>query len=172
MTNPKTMKRVLRSSLTLALALAIWSPVQAQNSAIATAVAPASVAAPPAAKNAADAKMFAQCEDIMAQKQKMADDAKTQGIELSALVTKMNSAAAGKKVDEIAAVVTRMVEQRFANDAQKAKMDEEMKQHMTAHMKMGKESMGMCPMVGMKNMNAMNDDTAVDPVTEAPAPKK
>jgi len=44
-----------------------------------------------------------------------------------------------------------MAEQRVAMDARKAKMDEEMMQHM----QMGKDSMSQCPM--MKDMKGMKD---------------
>ena len=54
----------------------------------------------------------------------------------------------------MAAVITRMVEQRIAMDARMAKMQEEMMQHMMQHMQMGKESMSQCPMMkGMKDMD-------------------
>jgi hypothetical protein len=66
----------------------------------------------------------------------------------------MNSAPMDKKMNLMAAVITRMVDQRITMDARKAKMEEEMMQHMMQHMQMGKESMSQCPMMkGMKGMD-------------------
>ena len=47
----------------------------------------------------------------------------------------------------MAAVVTKMAEQRMTMEARKAKMEEEMMKHMMRHMQMGKESMSQCPMI-------------------------
>jgi hypothetical protein len=66
-------------------------------------------------------------------------------------VAEMNRAPHDKKIGLMAAVLTHMAEQRIAMDARKAKMDEEMMQHM----QMGKDSMLQCPM--MKDMKGMKD---------------
>jgi hypothetical protein len=58
----------------------------------------------------------------------------------------------------MAAVFTKMVEQRITMDARKAKMEEEMMKHMMQHMQMGKESMSQCPM--MKGMKGMDEKSA------------
>jgi hypothetical protein len=129
---------VICSSLTLALALAIWFPVQSQS------------AEPAKGKMMMDDKMMQCCQAMKEQKEKMMADMKAQDAELTAQIAKMNSAPDDKKVDLIAAVVTRMVEQRIAMDARMAKIQEEMMQHM----QMGKESMSQCPMMkGMKGMD-------------------
>jgi hypothetical protein len=86
----------------------------------------------------------------------MMADMKAQDAELTAQVAKMNSAPQDQKLDLIAAVVTRMVEQRIAMDERKAKMHDEMMQHMMQHMQMGKESMTKCPM--MKGMDEKSGD--------------
>jgi hypothetical protein len=148
---------IIRSSLALALALAIWSPVQAQS-------------AEPAEKKMMDGKMMMEgkmmtetnmmqrCQAMKEQKQKMKEDIKAQDAQLIEQVAKMNRAPADKKMDLMAAVLTHMVEQRIAMDARKAKMEEEMMQHMMQHMQMGKESMSQCPM--MKGMKGMDDKSA------------
>ena len=133
---------VIRSTFALALALAIWSPVQAQS------------AAPAKGKMMMDGKMMERCQAMKAQKQKMMEDMKAQDAELTELVAKMNSAPVDKKMNLMAAVITRMVKQQTAMHARKAKMEEEMMQHMMQHMQMGKESISQCPMMeGMKDMD-------------------
>jgi len=101
-----------------------------------------------------EAKLMERCQEMKQQKQKMAEDMKAEDAELTAHVAKMNSAPEGKKMSEMAAVITHMVEQRITMDARKAKMEEEMMQHMMQHMQMAKESMSKCPMMeGMKGMD-------------------
>jgi uncharacterized protein HemX len=138
---------IIRSTLALAwaLALVIWSPLQSQS------------AEPVAETTMTEAQMMARCMDLKDQKQKMMTEMKTQDAELTAQVAEMNSAPADKKVDLIAAVVTRIVEQRTAMHARMEKMQGEMMQHMMQHMQMGKDSMARCPMMkGMKDMKGMD----------------
>jgi hypothetical protein len=146
----------IRSSLALALALAIWLPVQSQ------AADPAEGKMMMDNKMMPDAKMMERCQQMKEQKQKMTAEIKAQDAELTEQVAKMNGAPADKKMDLMAAVITHMVEQRIAMDARKAKMEEEMMKHMMEHMQMGKESMAQCPM--MKGMKGMNDKSGVAPV--------
>src|ERR1035437_4606323 len=137
---------LIRSTLALALALAIWSPVQARS------------AEPAEGKMMMEGKMKEQCQKMKEQKQKMKEDMKAQDAELTEQVAKMNSAPEDKKMSLMADVITHMAEQRIAMDARKAKMEEEMMQHMMQHMQMGKESMSQCPMMkGMKDMKGMDD---------------
>ena len=137
----------IRSSLVLALALAIWSPVQAQSS------------KPAKMKNMTEAKMMERCQVMKEQKQKMKEDMDAQNAQLTDQLAKMNSAPDDRKMDLMASVITLMVEQRIAMDARKAKMEDEMMQHMMQHMQMGKESMAQCPMMkGMKGMDEKSKD--------------
>jgi hypothetical protein len=137
----------IHSSLVLALALAIWSPVQAQS------------AKPAQMKNMTEAKMMQQCQEMKEQKQKMKEDMEAQDAQLTEQLAKMNSASADKKMDLMASGLTLMAEQRIAMDARKAKMDEDMMMHMMQHMQMGKESMSQCPMMkGMKGMDKKSGD--------------
>jgi len=137
---------IIRSSLALALAMAIWSPVQAQT------VEPAQ------GKMMMEGKMMEGCQEMKEQKQKMMADMKAQDAELTEQVARMNSAPEDKKLGLLAAVVTRMVEQRTAMNARMAKMQEDMMKHMMEHMQMGKESMSQCPM--MKGMKGMDETSA------------
>lgn len=126
--------------LALALALAIWSPLQAQT------------AEPPQAKSMMAAPMMEKCQEMKAQKQKMTADIAAQDARLTEQIAEMNRAPEDKKMGLMAVVLTNMVEQRVAMDARKAKMEEAMMQHM----QMGKESMSQCPMMtGMKGMEGM-----------------
>lgn len=135
---------LIRSSLALALALVIWSPVQSQS------------AEPAEGKMMTEAKMMEQCQEMKEHKQKMKEEMKAQDAELTNQISKMNLSPKDKKMDLMAAVLTQMVEQRIAMDARKAKMEEKMMKHMMQHMQMGKESMAQCPM--MKDMDDKSGD--------------
>jgi hypothetical protein len=103
--------------------------------------------------------MMERCQEMKAQKQKMKEDSEAQDAQLTKQLAEMNRAPERKKMDLMAAAaLTQMVEQRIAMDARKAKMEDEMMQHMMQHMQMGKESMSKCPM--MKDMKDMNDKSA------------
>ncbi|OGK08345.1 MAG: hypothetical protein A2Y63_04280 [Candidatus Riflebacteria bacterium RBG_13_59_9] len=130
-TNPNL---VIRSSLALALVLAICSPVQAGSS------------KPAEGKDMTEAKMMEHCQEMKEKKQKMQEDMKAQDAQLTELVAKMNSATEDKKMSLMAAVLTRMVEQRITMNARRAQMKEEMMKHMREHRQMGKDSMSPCPM--------------------------
>ena len=136
---------LIRSSLALAMTLAIWSPVQSQS-------------AEPAEAKQMEGKMMEGCEKMKEEKEKMKADMKAQNAELTERVAKMNSASPDKKLELMAALITRTLEQRIAMDARKAKMEEEMMKHMMKHMEMGKESMAQCPM--MKGMKGMDEKSA------------
>jgi hypothetical protein len=68
----------------------------------------------------------------------MMSNSKDQDAELDKLVAEMNSASADKKLDAIAAVLTKLVEQRKA-------MHDQMQKMMSAN---DKEGMSMCRMTG------------------------
>jgi hypothetical protein len=78
-----------------------------------------------------------QSSDTMGMKGKMMSHWKEQDAELDKLVAEMNSAPADKKLDAVAAVLTKLVEQRKA-------MHEHMQKMMSAN---EKEGMGMCRMM-------------------------
>ena len=131
----------IRSSLALALILAFGSAVRADP------------AAPAAEMPMAADQMQEHCKSMMEHKNSMAADMKAQDDALTEMVAKMNRASGAEQMPLMAAVITRMVEQRVARNAHMAAMNEEMMQHMTQHMEMGKDSMAQCPM--MKNMKGM-----------------
>jgi len=141
MKKPTCKSRIIRSGLALALASAsaIWSPLQVQS------------ASHMAGEAVTKSKMMDRCQEMLAQKQQMMVDMKAQDAELTAQLANMNSAPHEQKLDLLAAVVTRVVEQRIAMEERKTRMHEEMMQHMMQHMPMDKESMANCPM--MKGMD-------------------
>jgi hypothetical protein len=131
---------VIRSGLILALALVVWSPVQA-------------LAAEPAeGKMMTEGKMTERHQAMTERWQAMMADMNTQDAELTAQVAKMNSAPADKKLDLMAAIVTQLVTQRTAMNERMEKMRGEMMQHK----EMGKESMSEHPM--MKGMDEKSGD--------------
>lgn len=141
----------IRSSLALALALAIWSPVQARSAESAE------------GKNMTEDPMTERCQKMKEQKHKMKEDMEAQDAELIQQLANMNSAPEDKKMSVMAAVITLMVEQRIIRDARKVEMEEEMMKHMMQDMQMGKDSMSKCPMMkGMKDM----DHTSAGPHKE------
>lgn len=142
------MSRILRSALALTLALAIWSPLPVQS------------ASHMAGEKMTKPTMMEQCQEMMAKKQAMMAEMKAQDAELTAQLAAMNSAPQGQKLDLLAAVVTRMAEQRIAMEERKTRMHEEMMQHMMQHMPMDKDAMAKCPM--MKGMDAKPGDAHKD----------
>ena len=118
--------------------------------------------------------MAEQCKSLQAHKQQMLAETKAQDAALSEQVAQMNSAADDKKLGLLAALVTRMAEQRIARNAHMATMSDDMMKHMVKHMQAGKESMQECPMMsgtGMIDMKATGtnglkgtDSTTGEPV--------
>lgn len=145
MKNHRKMNLAIRSSLALGLALTVWAPVYAQSP------------QPAQGKAMTEATMMERCQEMKEQKQKMKEDMKAQDAELTVQLADMNRAPKDKKVDLMASALTGMVQQRITMDARKAKMEDEMMQHM----QMGKESMAQCPMMnGMKDMKGMDESSA------------
>jgi len=104
----------------------------------------------------AKGKMMEGCQEMKAAKQRLKQDTQTQNDALVEQLAAMNRAPGSAKMGLMAAVVTKMAEQRMTMDARKAKMEEEMMKHMMQHMQMGKESMSQCSM--MKEMGAKPTD--------------
>lgn len=134
---------IIRSTLAIVLALVIWSPLQTQS------------AEPEKGKSMTEAQMMDRCREMKEKKEKMMAEMKAQDAELTAQVGEMNNAPADKKLDLLAAVVTRMVQQNIAMHERMEKMQAEMMPHMMQHMQMGKDSMMNCPM--MKDMQGTKD---------------
>jgi len=146
---PASTRILIHPFLAVAVALAFVLPTQH-----AQAVEPADNAMTPES-------MMQHCKDMQARKQQMMADLKVQDTALSEQVAQLNSAADDKKLVLLTALVTRMAEQRIANNAHMQKMGDGMMQHMTQHMRMGKDSMSGCPMMkGMQDMKGKDDKPA------------
>lgn len=135
MTHQRNSNLLIRSSLAVAFALAIWSPVQSRST------------EPAEGEPATEDTMMDRCQDMKGQKETMKEEMKAQDAELTGQIAKMNSAPEDKKMSLMAAVITRLVEQRIARDEKKAKMEEQMMKHMMQNMPMGKDSLSQCPMM-------------------------
>ncbi len=113
--------------------------------------------------------MMKCCRETMEQKHQMMAELKAQDAALSEQVAEMNSAPERKKTGLMAAILTRLVEQRATLHAKETALHEKMMGHMMAHMDMGKESMAECPM--MNGMSDMNDDAPQSRQSRGPANK-
>ena len=151
----KTTKLVIYSSLALALALAIGSPVRAQTA------QPTEGKMMMEGKKMMPGKMMECCQAMQEQKEKMMADMKAQDAALTEEVAQMNRAPDNAKMSLMATVITHMLEQRIAMDARMEKMHDGMMQHMMQHMQMGKESTSQCPM--MKDMKGMDEKSGAAP---------
>jgi len=103
--------------LALAFALSVWSPMPARSEDSAE------------GKAKIEANMKERHQAMMEQKHKMMEEMKAQDVQLKDLVTKMNSASSNKKLDLLAEIVTKLVEQKAAMTAHMETMHTEMMQH-------------------------------------------
>jgi hypothetical protein len=122
MKNPTSIQ-FLYSGLALTLALAIWIPVQAR----------AADPTPASGKMMMDGRGPEHRQEMIEHRQAMLErhkamiaELKAQDAELATQLTKMNSAPKDQKLDQLAAIVTRLVEQRAAMTARMEKMQGEM----------------------------------------------
>jgi hypothetical protein len=103
------------------------------------------------------------CRQMMQERQRVMDDMKAQEVEISRLVTKMNSAPNDLKQSVMADILTRIVKQHSDMAAHLEKMQEHMKQH---HLKGAGMSPCLMQAVDSETANAedadMNDDDADD----------
>jgi hypothetical protein len=106
------MKNLTTLATSLALALFICSPAKAEY-----------VASPEPKPAAEPSKMMENHREMHHHKQQMREEIRAQDAVLSEQVTAMNSAPDDKKVGLMAALLTRMVEQRVAMNERKASME-------------------------------------------------
>lgn len=102
-----------------------------------------------------------KCQGMMQQRQKMMDGVKAQDTQLSQMVAQLNGASRDQKIDLMADILTKMVEQRKATHERMETMQARMMQHMMGHMQMGKDSMMQCPM--MKGMDSSEESSKAHP---------
>ena len=151
MKNQSHSNLIVRSGLALGFALFVLASVQAQSD------------TPADAGMMKDSRMMnshptttASQQTMMQHHQAMMADMKSQDAELAAQVAKMNSAPADKKLDLMAAIITRMVEQRTAMNARIGMMREEMMNCSMQNMSMGARTPSSQPM--MNDMNGKMED--------------
>lgn len=123
----------------------------------AAATAVSTLAAPPDQKGAGtpavkvmESPMMKACQEMQDRREKMMAEMKAQDAALAAEVAKMNAAPADKKVDLLAALVTRMIQQQTAVHARMENMHEEMMEHMMRHAEGGQSTKGSPMMMEMK----------------------
>jgi hypothetical protein len=108
-----------RTGLAMALSLAFCAPVPAQDSPKDT----------PAAMKMDHSKMHHH-KTMMNQCKGMMEEMKAQDTALTAQIAKMNAAPKDEKLDLLAAIVTRMFDQRVAMNEKMGHMHMEMMKHM------------------------------------------
>ncbi len=131
----------IRTGLALAMTLAVWSPALAQS-------------AEPAKKMTLAGKKMDHAQMMVDRCQGMMAEMKIQDAELTAQVARMNSASKESKVDLMAEIITKMVQQRTAMDARMTQMQMEMMKQM----QMGMRSKLHHPM--MKGMDKKSEEMA------------
>ena len=94
-----------------------------------------------------DATRADHCSDMMKQKTTMAAEMKADDNALASQVSAMNRESDTEKLSRLAAVVTKMSDQRIAMNASHAKMEEAMMGHIMERMQMGPASVGGCPIM-------------------------
>jgi hypothetical protein len=149
MKTPSTTLIALWSSLALVLAAAIWLPAQSP------------AAEPENVKPMTEEKMKGCCGTMKTQMGKMKTDVKAQDDELTEQVAKMNGAPDDKKLTMMAAVITRMAEDRVVMNANMDVLHMAMRQHIMQHMSMSKESIAGCSM--MKGTDEKSTDAEKTP---------
>src|SRR5664279_3971524 len=98
MKNQTNTKLAIRSSLAFALALTIWSPVQAQSVKSAE------------GNSLTQATMMERCQEMKEQKQQLKEDMKAQDAQLTEQLAEMNRAPEDKKMNLMASVLTHIVQ--------------------------------------------------------------
>jgi len=94
-----------------------------------------------------DDGMAAHCRTLKSQSESLMAEMKAQDAALAEQLATMNGASDENKVGLLAAVVTRLVEERAALDARLENLHQSMMQHMSQHLQAGKDSLSQCPMM-------------------------
>lgn len=133
MKNHSTSKFLSHCGLGLALGILSWVPVQAQNAPAAPAKSTMGDKSmePVQDKPATPYARPTPHSSMMERDQAMSPDLKTQDDEMAKQVAAMNSAPADKKLDLLAAIVTRMSEQNAKMHARMGSMSGDMMKSLT-----------------------------------------
>lgn len=173
---------VIRSSLALALAVALWFPVQVRSA------EPADGKMMMGGKMMSETNMMPRSQAMQEQREKIIADMKVQDAELAGQIYEMNHAAADKKLDLMAAIVTRMAAQRTAMNARMEAMHEAMVKNTQMEQENGSsnpmmqgmdtnstgEGKNMSQATMMAEMKAQDDQLSgqITEMNSAPADKK
>lgn len=117
-----------------------------------------SQAAKPTEQKMMNDKMMEHCNAMKDMQEKLMSDMKAQDEALTTEVARMNAAPDNQKLTLLAAVVTRMVEQRASMNLRTESMHASMMSHMMEHNGQGMGNMSQCPM--MMGMVGMDDTPA------------
>ena len=131
---------IIRSSLALALALALWSSGQARS-------AEPTAGMMMGGKMMSETNMTPRHQAMQERRGKMMADMQAQDAQLTGQITEMNSAPEGKKLDLMAAIVTRMATQRTAMNMRMQNMQGGMMGNMMSPMPMDTNAMSREPMM-------------------------
>jgi hypothetical protein len=143
---------IIRSSVALALTLAIWTPGQARS-------AEPTAGMMMGGKMMSETNMTPRHQAMQERRGKMMADMQAQDAQLTGQITEMNSAPENKKLDLMAAIVTRMLAQRTAMNTRMQNMQGEMMGNMMPTMQMDTNSMSQdSTMQGMKGMGEKSGD--------------
>ena len=111
-------KMIQQSSLACALAAAFWVPGPLQ----------AAEAQPNASQDQTNTAFV--CQQFLAMQQKLQAESTAQDDELRQLVAQMNSAAPEQKIDAVAAILNKLVEQRLASHQRSQAIEGRVLQHL------------------------------------------
>jgi hypothetical protein len=111
---------VIHASLALALAVALWSPFQVRSA------EPADGKMMMGGNTMSETSTMPRAEAMQKQRAKIMADMKVQDAQLAGLIYEMNHASADKKLELMAAIVTRMAAQRTDMNARMETMHEAM----------------------------------------------
>jgi hypothetical protein len=143
----------IRSSLAFALAVALFYPAHVRSA------EPADGKMMMGGKMMSETNMIARSQAMQEQRAKMMADLKAQDDQLAGQIYEMNHAAADKKLDLMAAIVTRMAEQRTDMNARM----ETMHKAMVKNIQMDQENMSPNPITQGIDTNSTGDGKPMSP---------
>ena len=102
-----------------------------------------------------------RCQELLRQKQKMAEDQKAENTELHERVALLNRAPEDKKITLISELLARLVEQNAVAAQRTEKMQKMMSAHLMKHLQLATPNLAACPVLkdstDMKDLKDMQD---------------
>jgi len=155
MKSKNILNSIIRSSLILALVSAIWSSVQVRSAESADGKTITGE------KMISETNMMSREQAVQEQRKKMMTDIEVQDAHLAGQIYEMNHAAADKKLDLMAAIVTRMAAQRTDMNARMKTMHEAM----VKNTEMDQENMSPDPPMQGIDTNSTGDEKLMTQAT-------